>query len=261
MNQDIELYLKHPIVKKYYDTYNVVWKKHPDFPYLTYFGINFDCERIVSVKFYFHFFQELTDEEVSLFLPTTQDFNFYKSHFEISKLKSEEYTGCAMEVKFQGSLQPVFGFHFRLKPINESFELIGYPKNLPHELIDLTQRPGINFEYSEKQILMKKYFYFNNDDSKKYFAERFNYKFLKSAKLLEYSESEFFSKLNVWFGKDYQGTEHLLYSDAQQSLINQLCQKYKVQNNAFGYYENSDVKAAYFFSTLGNSNALSLICG
>jgi hypothetical protein len=247
MLQMIEQCFKNEELKRTYENYNEVWEKDKRFPYFNYFGINFNSKGIVSVKFYFHVFREITETEAALFLPTTEDFAKYYSYYHESLIQTTEHSGCAFELKFFPNLSdPIKGFHFRMNPTTKVYDLLGYPKLIPYSLDETHLSPGINYEYHPEHKLRKTYYYLNQQKHKIYFAEKFNLPFIKSAKLIEYSESESFSKINAWFGNDptYYNQSNTL-ENKNKELIDYLCSRYNLEAKFFGFYLNSETKAVY----------------
>jgi hypothetical protein len=246
---NIERFLSHPKVVETYNNFNALVSA--DFPAMNYIGINFDKTGVCSLKFYFAFYQRLTKEEVLKFIPHTADFDKYYHLWDASKKKSLGHTGCTFEIKFKGNLEPVLGFHFRLKPIKESYDLIGYPQHLPVAVGTLGTRPGINYEYSKDDVLRKKYYYLVQEDHKSYIAERFNKPFANNVQFAEYTESDLFSKVNLWrFDYSEENMNRPNYfRDSEQEMIDFFKRKYGLVNISEGYYENDEVKATYFFNT------------
>lgn len=246
----LEKYLNHPVVINTYKNYNSLWDKNQTLPYLNYFGINFDSKGICSFKLYFAFFNKMSEQDVKLFLPTTNDFFKYYHLWEASSVKTLEHSGCTFEIKFKGSLDPVLGFHYRLKPIKESYDLIGYPEQIPFDVLCLNTRPGINYEYATDSVLRKKYYYFDKDEHKQYFAKRFNNNYLAKVGLIEYTEAEGFSKINAW--KFDLTNENMnrpnAFNENASKIIDALKEKYGLINISDGYYEKSDIRASYFFN-------------
>ncbi len=245
--------IQQDIVQKMYLNYNRVWDKQKDYPYLNYFGINFDLESISSIKFYFHVFSKLDENIVKLFLPKTDDFfNYYHLH-DLKKVNSAsaDDTGCAFEIKFyKDKKHPDIGFHYRLKPAQASFDIIGQPKNLPFDVLTLNTSPGINYEYSSGgHVLKKKYFYLKDSSHKEYFSKRFGYDFLLSADTIEYAESDYFAKINTYYGNDYDSRDKAnIFTEPQKKLIRELCEQFNLEITGLGYYEQSTIRSVYFFS-------------
>jgi len=252
----IEKYIKHPAVIDAYNKYNLLTQT-PDRPYLNYFGINFDKKGIASFKFYFAFFRKLELKEIEQFLPTTDDFLKYYHLWEETHHKSLEHSGCTFEVKFKPDMTPIYGFHFRLPPTKEAYDLIGYPKLLPYNVFDLNTRPGINYEYSLNTVLRKQYYYLNSPEHKAYFAERFHNTYINKITLIEYTESDLFSKINAW--RLDHTPENLNRPNVHSEYANQLFaflkKEYNLVNISDGYYENNDTRASYFFNVKHTSEA------
>jgi hypothetical protein len=251
---DMNKFFFHPLVSKTYKRHLELTKN--DFrPYLNYFGMNFDSEGISSFKFYFPFFRRLKKEEIELFIPHSEDFMRYYHLWDESDFRSLEHSGCTFEVKFNRHLTPILGFHFRLRPTSEAYKLIGLPQLLPFKINDLTTRPGINYEYSQGQVLRKKYYYFDSSDHKIYFANRFNNPFISRVNTIEYTESNDFSKINAWrFDHTPENINRPnVHSDYANQLFDYLNKKYNLINLSDGYYENQSIRASYFFNVINSS--------
>lgn len=247
----IEGYFSHPTLNLFYQTYTRLWNSNHQFPYFNYIGINFNAKEIVSVKFYFHVFNRISEKDANFFLPTTEDFRKYYGMYQESIEQNLEHSGCAFTLKFNPTKVDVIrGFQIRVQNSNKSNELIGQSKQLPFAIDDSCLPSGINYEYQQEKSLRKIYHYFNQDKHKIYFAERFKLPFLKSASLIEYSESNHFSKINTWYKNDpLLNAQANLLPPKQKLVVEQLCAKYQLTAKVFGYYENSDIKAVYLFIT------------
>ena len=256
MHQDLKKYLHHPVVIETYNKYNALCTD-TNKPHLNYFGINFDKNGIASFKFYFAFFKKLELHEIKQFLPITFDFLKYYHLWEESNYKSIEHSGCTFEVKFKPDMTPIYGFHYRLPPTKESYDLIGYPKLLPFNVLDLNTRPGINYEYCNDTVLRKQYYYLDSLEHKKYFAQRFNNPFINKLNLIEYTESDLFSKINGW--RIDHTPENLkrpnVHTDYANEIFSSLYKDYNLINISDGYYENNETRASYFFNIKHTSEA------
>lgn len=246
---ELEKYFSHPKVLETYLNYKKLVSS--DSPELNYFGINFDQNGIVSVKFYFAFFKKLEKSDVEKFIPDTHDFYRYYHLWDEVKNRSLEHTGCTFEVKFKGDLNPVLGFHYRLKPCPESYNLIGYPEQVPFDVLNLNTRPGINYEYGEKGILRKKYYYFQQPEHLKFISEKFKKPFAEKIALAEYTEADQFCKVNLWrfdYSKENMNRPSY-FSNLGSKIISQLFEKYGLKNVSDGFYEHDKIIATYFFNT------------
>ena len=246
----IDKYFGHPLVLNFLNSYNQIRARYNQENNLNYFGINFDEKGIYSVKFYFHVFPILQKEDVELFLPKSNDYFKY-----IHLYDGYNNQGCAFEVKFlRDNNKPTIGFHYRLKAAGVSFQLVGKPKYI--DMTDPQYGPGINFEYNGENTVVKRYYYFKSKSDKEYFAERFNMPMLINTSLIEFSETEVMSKINIWFGTD---KSHLikklnLFTELEIQYIDQISKQYGLNFQACGCYENTNMKAAYFFRNLSSKN-------
>jgi hypothetical protein len=247
---DLLTLFKHPKLLNTYRNYLEVFSS--SYPDMNYIGLNFNSlGQLVSVKFYFAFFHRLTKEEILKFIPHTIDFDKYYHLWEESKIRSLEHTGCTFELKFKNSFEPTDGFHFRLKPIKESYDLIGYPEKISLNPLECGTRPGINFEYTGAEMLMKKYFYFEDQLSKDYIADLFQKPFAKKAALLEYTEAKDIQKVNIWrFDYSNENMSRPNYFEGvEKDVIEMVRNKYGLIPISDGFYKNDLTKAVYFFNT------------
>jgi hypothetical protein len=247
MRSEFQKYFESPYVKEAFHNYNILWNRNKKLPYINYFGINFDSSNIISFKIYFHTFNKLTEEEILWFLPTASDFLKYYPLALRADSCAAEHTGIAFAIKFNSSSPvPHTGFHFQLSPSDESYALVGMPENLPFDISTVKITPGINYEYDERHVLRKRYYYFDTKEHKAYFAARFGFDFLNRVKYIEYTESEKFSKINAW-GHCPENNDMLnIFLPWQNEVINELCNEFEIKNTVFGYYENSDIRSTYF---------------
>jgi hypothetical protein len=243
---------KSDALKQIYQNYNMVWAENNSYPYFNYFGINFNSTGISSVKFYFHIFNKLTKEQVELFLPKTSDFFKYYHLHEHSENCSSDHSGVAFELKFKDDkLTPTYGFHFRLKPVKESYDILGYPKSLPFDVTNLQTRPGVNFEYTNDNLLKKRYYYLEESSQKSFLAKKYGFNFLNDAAFVEHVESEQFSKFNVWGDYVFDHISKLsLFSKNEDQIIAALCNRYGLKKNGFGYYNAKNIRSVYLFDSL-----------
>ncbi|HRO74650.1 MAG TPA: hypothetical protein PLP27_00710 [Crocinitomicaceae bacterium] len=231
-----------------YRNYNLLWEQNIHVPYYNYFGINFNGSEIVSIKFYFHTFKELSKNQLLQFIPTDTDFNQYYSYHIKSDIQNIEHSGCAFEVKFYKDIENlVKGFHFRIPYTVETLEKIGKPQFLGQAVNFKIFNIGINYEYFPNNPLRKTYFYFNQPKDIEYFSDRFKQDCIRNAKLVEYSESETFSKINTWYGRNHILTEKAnTFEYPIKQIIQDICFKYNLKATSFGFYENKNIKSVYF---------------
>jgi len=247
INKVIE-YINHPLVKKWYYKHREICNRYPEYPNMNYFGINFKDNSIVSFKVYFHFFHPLTKEEVSNFTNNISEFfEFYAFH-KPSKVRDRRNTGVAFSIKFREN-KIYKGFHYRLENSKKAYELVGKPKLIPENIFDKDFGPGVNYEFSNDNEVFKKYYYFNKSDALSFFANQFNNVDINKAELLEYTESESFSKLISWrFDNRFKNTKkNNFFSELAQDLINQINEKFELVNLSEAEYKNENIKATYFF--------------
>jgi|GEM_PF-6110077 len=240
--------LRSNIVVQMFEKYNLLHDQPKGLPYFSYFGLNFKEEEVVSIKVYFHWFSRLNRDELEKFLPFSDHILAYYPYYAQSNECDPSHTGCAFEVKFKANQDEVVGFYLRLKASDETFEMLGRPESLP-DWIHLKMNPAINFEYSSKEVLLKKYYYFDEPETNRYFAKRFELPFVNRAHLVEFAESDSFCKINTMFGNDMfdVANEVNRFGKKENELIQKLNEKFGLVNSVYGFYEGQDMKAVYFF--------------
>jgi len=250
--EDIVELANHRTVLDTYDRFLAL--RDPEYPDMNYIGLNFKDGEICSLKFYFAIQKRINEEQVKGFLPHTKDFMHYYSLWEPSKVQTAEHTGCSFTVKFKGNKSPERGFHYRLKPTAEAYEMIGEPKTLPFHGTELGTRPGINYEYDARgSSTRRRYYYLMKQDHKDYIAKRFGKPFARESRFCELTEFDDGCKVIIW--NPYY-TQHNLnrpnYFDAgARNVINRLYQDFGLINVTEGFYENEDIISTYFFNTIG----------
>lgn len=246
-------YFEHPLVIKLAKVYKSVVDKYEQENF-NYVGINFDEKGIYSVKFYFHIFPVIKEEDVKLFLGDN-----YRDYFKYTHLYADSIKqGCAFELKFlRDKEKPTIGFHYRLEADEKSFQLIGYPKKI--NFIDSNLEPGINYEYNEDEVHIKNYYYYEKDSHKEYFANRFKMDFLAEVPFIEFAESIDMSKINFWFGNEnYHKIKKIdLFSNTELQHIESVENQYKLDLKACGVYENKHIKSTYFFRNMVTTDKIS----
>lgn len=227
------------------------------YPSMSYMGVNFEAGAIVSLKLYFAIYRRLSEEEVEPFLPHTDDFNRYYALWEPSTRRSNEHTGCTFTIKFKSTLEPSYGFHYRLKNCDDAYRMIGSAPGLPADICDYGVRPGINYEYGQGDVLRKRYYYFDDARRKSYLAERFSRPFINKCSFAELAEFSGTSKVNAYrFDYSDENMSRPKYFDYNDSIfIDLMKNKYGLINVVDGYYEGGLRNSTYFFNT-GRSNPL-----
>lgn len=246
---DVTSLLSHPDVKRVYSHYKSL--QDNDYPSMNYIGLNFRAGAIVSLKLYFALYKRLEIHDVAPFLPVTDDFFKYYSLWDSSKERSLEHTGCTFEIKFKGTMTPTYGFHFRLRNCEESYDLIGRSSSLPFDDLDLGTRPGINYEYDESGPLRKRYYYAESAEHKEFLSKKFNIPFILKSSLSELSEFNNITKLNVCrfdYSEENMLRENHFNSD-EREVIQFFRRKYGLINVFDGFYDDKETKATYFFNT------------
>lgn len=190
---DIKKILNNRDVSNYIN--NIYSIDNDDFPFLTYVGINFSCEEILNIKFYFSFFKRLNITELKKVLPVNDisDFNLYYNLWKESKIYSSLHQGATFAIKITPLEKLTHYFHLRLNVLNttSTFDFSDTePKN-----------KGICKEYDLEKTSTKNYFYYDSKAVIQNLSERFgilNSKFdINSFDEIECVESEKKQKIDL----------------------------------------------------------------
>jgi hypothetical protein len=226
--------------------------KRENTPVFSYLGLNFNNETVVSIKFYVHFFRDLSVEEIDKFLPKNEDYLKF-IHLKTRTHPSDFHptnSGIALELKFvNGQNSPRKGFFYHLKNCNESYDALG----ITRDLINPPDALGINYEYELDKTIFKNYFYYSQKESISSLSKKFGDKLIDDAHIVEFAESNNISKLNLIFvEKEFPRIREKIsdFLESEWEVIRILNEKYGFFNTAFGYYfKPSTVKSMYFFKT------------
>ncbi len=232
-------------------SYQLAWAQAPEYPFLTYLGINFDPDGVHSVKFYFHLFHHLVPETVNAFLPRTEDFFRYYHFHEHSKVNTPYHSGCAFTLKYYEGRNdgPDVGFHYRLHHTQEAYEATRQGSLLPFNPFPVAHSIGISHEYRpDGAQRVKRYLYFSGPEEKGFFARHFGYTFLNRAVFIEFAETATDWKVNSWYGKALDTLRQAdQLSSEQRRIVGQVGSDFGLAVKAYGYYDGSPIKSVYLF--------------
>ena len=256
--ENIESYFAKPDVVQFLDRYDRLICSKPKSHYFNFFGINFSGQHIRTVKFYAHIFEELSAKELLEFVPIAEHYNMFSELRTKSREFRADHVGTILELKFTHEGQnPTYGFYHNLKLCQESFDLMGFPTDLPESMLGSCSALAVNYEYTETSVLIKKYYQFNDTFSKRYFAKRFGLPFLEHASFVELADSDGFKKIHYCFGaRVFDVWDEILdtFPSDQVQLIKDMNDKYGLVNITFAQYENQPTRAIYFFDQGSNCN-------
>lgn len=256
--REIEEYLRSKMVADFLRKYDALIADKPKTHYFNFFGVNVLHGEIVSVKFYAHIFEALSEEELQAFVPVSDDYEQFSNLRTTSKGFGATNVGTILELKFKpGDANPIYGFYHNIDVSEEGFNAIGFPKSLPTSMKDACTALAVNFEYGDSGTVFKKYYQFQDELSKQYFAKRFDLPVLTDATFVEYAESNDLCKIHFSFGeKVFEAQKKLVesYSNEELEAVNAINRKYGLLNITFALYEEKPVKAMYFFDEGSNCN-------
>lgn len=225
-----------------------------DYPDMSYLGLNFNGDLLESVKFYFATYKPLLKSEVLYFLPQAEDFLRYYAYYPNTNYRSDENIGCTFTLKFHRELGVIRGFHFRMGLSNENYKLATTLGADPFLLERMDGGLGINYEYSQGAVKTRFYYTFRSLVMKKYFADFFDYPFLKDALVAEVASSKEDSKVIAHrFDKRLDNINRPdLFSSEQRSLIDKITDEFGFFNAFDGVYKGCSRLSTYFFNTKGD---------
>lgn len=247
--KEINDYFKNEYLLNFYSDYKDLVRKKLNNKYFTYWGINFKDNKVHSIKFYAHVLDDIFEDEILKFIPSKADFNKFLSLKAKNQAISVNDVGTVLELKFIiGNKLPRHGFFYMIDKGNEIKNRIGFPKSLPEELIKKCISVAVNFEYEGEKSLFKKYFYFYSKDSRDYFQKRFEAPISKESRLIEYSESDSFSKINIFGSSKFRADKMVkTFSKKEKKIIKYFNKKFGLINFEYGFYDNKEIKSIYFF--------------
>jgi hypothetical protein len=253
---EVEKYFDDLNLKEFVNKYERLLKTKNSNHYFSTLGINFKNENVDTVKFYAHILEEMSDNEVLEFIPTTDDYNRFLPFKGNGDPFNPSNVGTVLEIKFRlGIESPTYGFFYLLQNIPESYNLLGYPEKLPDEVVKNGVSLGVNYEYNGVNTTFKKYYYYNRKEDIVYFQNRMGFPILGN--FLEYAEGDEISKLNNYEGiisGFWQNDKN--FSVKEKKIIKYLQTKYNFSIIGYGGYENSPIKAIYFREGKSKSNDL-----
>lgn len=238
--------LKSPFLATFLNDFNQTFKSKSENQYLSYIGLNFTSGVIDSIKFYVHFFNEMTESELLRFLPTTADYlsNIDRKNNDTKRDKTN--VGTIIEIKFKKEFElPTKGFFYLLKNEKSMHDSNDQPILLQQEIIEHCQYSGINFEYDGIETTKKMYYYFDSPFAKSYFESKFK----KSipGNLIEYSEGSKHSKINSYFTpKVMDFSFDKTIDPAERESIKLFSEKFGLKVFGQGSYHTKSTNSYYF---------------
>lgn len=246
----IESYFNQPeLIDFWHNCENFAEKNNS--PTFNYLGLNFDNHDLISIKFYVHFFRDLSENEIVSFLPRSTEFLKFihlKTETDASFFHPTN-SGIALELKYiVGQRNPRKGFFYHLRNGIESYDAIGISRDefMPNAL-------GINYEYEDEKIYFKTYFYFSDKEKFSQLSNRLGISFFEDIHMIEIAKMDQYLKYNLIFLEDEfvsisKKSNH--FSVDQWKIIEKLNEKFGLFNTAFGaYLSPSSTKSIYFFKT------------
>lgn len=216
--------------------------------FINYFGVNYNKEKLVSVKLYFSFFKNPSNS----FLNTFEINDIYKNlifnNWKPSKTYNFIHQGLTFGLKCylnNGKVIINKYVHFR----TSNFAL-GLPSKL--NLFDEDKiNPGICLEFHNSYIEEKKYFYINSIENKLKLLKDFgieNKATIKNLNIIEYTESELERKINLGLNNTDSVKKILTIENNQRlkELSFYFYNKFNLYFFAPGYRINNTTKAIYY---------------
>lgn len=221
-----------------------------DYPYLSYVGINFNKNKILNIKFYFSFFKPLTDSEIKYLLPIKY-FNEFKSHYNFwlpTKNYNSLHRGVTFALKIKDDKITNY-YHLRVPNITHA---------CPEKISNLQNDNyiGISKEINQNDSIVKKYFYYDNQDEMKILINNFNQnwvsKYLNKIEQIEYIESNIKDKIDL-ISSDQNLIKDFLKKNASinmQEEIENIVLKTGLKLFAPGVNKANDTFSIYFIDDI-----------
>ncbi len=218
------------------------------YPYLSYFGLNYDNDQLINIKIYFAFFRRLLPSEVGLLLPDST--GFYKNYlnWEESQKFDMEHMGCSFSIKMGMDMKPVYYYHFRT---NQQIEMLPGKIILTDEELMRNQRTFC-VEYKGTDVFNKNYFFIFDHANKKSLLKKMGVSFFENKHnlpyLLEYTETNKWDKIILAIDKveEHETFRQEVLSHSINQLIDHLAKKYDVMSVSPGFYSDGKVRSIYF---------------
>tara|TARA_B100001250_G_scaffold353778_1_gene327268 strand:+ start:961 stop:1854 length:894 start_codon:yes stop_codon:yes gene_type:complete len=241
-------------MRNFYD--NVRLTDPGDYPFETYLGINFTRDKIINCKAYAGYWRRLRSPEIARFLTQRRGFNSHYHEWTPSRRRNLELTGCTFALKMQPEKPPMEYFHYRVPLQHMHSEKISPDGELKPENSSLNYGFSQEFRLKEEG-LSKHYFYFMRDRERRIISERFKDPGIFDAPFLEYTQTEKYEKVIMWFISDIQkGYQYLksLNWPMVDAIVDWMAQFGCVPVFP-GVYHNGDIRSILFFRFPVLSNA------
>lgn len=160
-----------------------------DSQFLNYFGINYSDETLISVKFYFSFFDRIPSEILKRNIFSKKDIELIERYWGKVKHYSYLHQGLTFGIKcywVKGEIKIHYYFHFRSKKIP-----FKQPKHSRINEDDLLNPLGICVETNDTFHDLKRYYYIQDKSTQKTMLQELNLseEYLESIETIEYTES------------------------------------------------------------------------
>lgn len=219
-----------------------------DYPYLSYFGINYNENGLLNFKVYFAFFRRLEKNEINVLLPDVRDFYLHYNDWEDSKLFDLKHTGCSFALKINTNEQITNYFHFRTNQL-----ISDLPKKitLTNDELNLNQQTYC-CEYNDSGTFNKNYSLIFDRKNIKTLLDRFKINFFDQSNylpyLIEYTETEKWDKIILAIDdlKNHNKFKNEILDENIKEVIDYFSEKYGLMSASPGFYSDGKTRSIYF---------------
>lgn len=220
---------------------------HKDFPFTSYFGINYSSKGIESIKFYFIAFKKVTADRLSEFFPPYFHIRKIYETFVESKVFDEKHLGVTFGIKIDKSGQLSYSFYQQhLEHITPPIHGI----NLPIAEHPVRDKFYVR-EFNDKGIFEKHYYLLTQKENIEFMLDYFSVSGVsaENVSFMEYAEFEDKQKMVLVIPKYAALEEYIKKNNDEKFMqLNDYIQdKLGFLPEFPGHYLNKDVKTIYFF--------------
>lgn len=218
------------------------------YPYLTYFGVNYKGDKLLSIKVYFTFFRRLTRREIEILLPNLSEFDLNYAKVEEEKIISVGGHGTTFAFKLSTDGRFANYFHYKT---NEAMQ--EQPRKIALTSEDLFRnKKAYSYEYQSGEASEKRYSFIFDESTKERVLDKYGIHFFKKEDrkpyLIEYAELADREKIILAIDSTEQQLRFIkreLNIHANE-LINYLADKYDLMSASPGFYSDGETRAIYF---------------
>jgi len=236
---------KSSIVKNFLDD-SISFLHHKDFPFCSYFGINYEKDKILNVKFYVTAFKKVDLNQLENMFPYTKNIKEEYAKYEESKIFDLEHFGTAFILKVNPDMRTSHAFYMKTKDFHEPMSIMTLKHPEPRIVDDYYA-----VEFNENQSHFKRYYLIKNKDNIKDILQKYAIDF--STEKINFMEClEVNDKHKMTLGMTNQNfINDYIYLNNEQPFLelnNFLNSNLGFHPFAVGKYYSSDVQSVYYMN-------------